>query len=84
MLPQSHRRSQLNYDRTPEIEYLTIFADSSKHALEQFARRQLSEQGYSIAGPIGRHRLETAEGTTASLAAPEGTVAATFRRVRQD
>jgi hypothetical protein len=75
----------LNYDRNPEIEYLTIFAGSSAEALELFASRRMSEQGYSIAGPIGRHRLEMTNVVAASgLPGTDGLVAATFRRVRQD
>ena len=67
---------------TPEIEYLTIVAPTASEAMDQFSKRGLSQQGYSIAGQIGRHRVAVMnDGQSIELISADDMVAATFRRV---
>lgn len=64
------------------IEYLTIVAPNATEAMDQFSKRGLAEQGYSIAGQIGRHLVTVvSEGHSVIVAGNEGTVAATFQRL---
>lgn len=62
-------------------EYLTIIAPTASEAMAQFKARHLDEQGYAIAGKIGRHQfsLVGGEGST-ELFAGNGMIAATFSR----
>ena len=62
-------------------EYLTIIAPTAVQAMEQFKARGLDEQGYAIAGKIGRHQfsLVGGEGST-ELFSGNGMIAATFSR----
>ncbi|WP_332701030.1 hypothetical protein [Devosia sp.] len=62
-------------------EYLTIIAPTAVQAMEQFKARRLDEQGYAIAGKIGRHQfsLVGGEGST-ELFSGNGMIAATFSR----
>ena len=62
-------------------EYLTIIAPTAGEAMAQFQARHLDEQGYAIAGKIGRHQfsLVGGEGST-ELFAGNGMIAATFSR----
>jgi hypothetical protein len=62
-------------------EYLTIIAPTAGEAMAQFKARHLDEQGYAIAGKIGRHQfsLVGGEGST-ELFAGNGMIAATFSR----
>lgn len=64
------------------VEYVTIIAPTAAAALDQFNQQGLGDQGYSIAGQIGRHRVTvlTPEGAD-HLAGDASMVAATFRRV---
>ena len=43
-------------------EYLTIIAPSAHEAMAQFKARGLDEQGYAIAGKIGRHQFALVSG----------------------
>ncbi|KFL25573.1 hypothetical protein JP74_17720 [Devosia sp. 17-2-E-8] len=62
-------------------EYLTIFAPSAGEAMAQFKARRLGEQGYSITGKIGRHRLAlVGDGSDAEALPGSGMIAATFSR----
>lgn len=66
----------------PKVEYLTIVASTAAEAMDQFSRRGLGAEGYSIAGQIGRHRVSLVAGERSTdLVADDGLVAATFRRV---
>ena len=62
-------------------EYLTIIAPTAGEAMAQFKTRHLGEQGYAIAGKIGRHQfsLVGGEGST-ELFSGNGMIAATFSR----
>ena len=63
------------------IEYLTIVAPTAAEAMEQFSRRGLAQQGYSIAGQVGRHQVAVVyDGHSTDLVQGDGMVAATFRR----
>lgn len=65
-----------------EIEYLTIIAPTAREAMEQFSVRGLGQQGYAIAGQIGRHRVSLMnDGRAIDLVSADEMVAATFRRV---
>ncbi|GGE33809.1 hypothetical protein GCM10007276_08940 [Agaricicola taiwanensis] len=62
-------------------EYVTIIAPSAGEAMAQFKARGLDEQGFLIAGRIGRHQFSLVSGTTSTtLFADENLVAATFSR----
>lgn len=62
-------------------EYLTIIAPSVREAMEQFKRRNLGEQGYTIMGRIGRHRFSVVgETENSELFAGNDVIAATFCR----
>ena len=66
----------------PEVEYITIVAPTAALAMDQFARRGLGRQGYSIAGQIGRHRISViSEDGPLELVRGDSMVAATFSRV---
>lgn len=65
----------------PKVEYLTIMAPTAAEAMDQFSKRGLSQQGYSIAGQIGRHLVAVIDGgRSTDLVGGDGLVAATFRR----
>lgn len=68
--------------QTTEVEYLTIVAPTAAEAMDQFSKRGLSQQGYSITGQIGRHWVAVVSGgRSMNLVGGDGMVAATFRRV---
>jgi SLT domain-containing protein len=62
-------------------EYLTIIAPTAIEAMAQFKARRLDEQGYAIAGKVGRHQFSLVgnDGST-ELFAGNGMIAATFSR----
>jgi hypothetical protein len=62
-------------------EYLTIIAPTAIEAMAQFKARRLDEQGYAIAGKVGRHHFSLVgnDGST-ELFAGNGMIAATFSR----
>lgn len=64
----------------PAIEYLTIVAPTAAEAMDQFAKRGLGAQGYSIAGQIGRHRVAVISDGRSTELLQGDMVAATFRR----
>lgn len=65
----------------PRDEYITIIAPTANEAMAQFKARGLSEQGYSIAGRIGRHQFTLVGGEdTQELFSGAGMIAATFSR----
>ena len=62
-------------------EYLTIIAPTAGEAMAQFKARHLDEQGYAIAGKIGRHQFSLVGGEgSAELFSGDGMIAATFSR----
>ena len=62
-------------------EYLTIIAPSAHEAMAQFKARGLDEQGYAIAGKIGRHQFALVSGADSTeLFSGGGMFAATFNR----
>ncbi|MEM1399850.1 MAG: hypothetical protein AAGF58_08210 [Pseudomonadota bacterium] len=62
-------------------EYITIIAPTLKAAMDRFRETGLAKQGYSIAGPVGRHQFAFA-GETDSAEMFDGMpmIAATFFR----
>ena len=62
-------------------EYITIIAPTANEAMAQFKARGLCEQGYAIAGRIGRHQFTLVGGEdTQELFSGAGMIAATFCR----
>lgn len=62
-------------------EYITIIAPTANEAMAQFKARGLGEQGYAIAGRIGRHQFTLVGGEDAQeLFSGAGMIAATFSR----
>lgn len=62
-------------------EYLTIIAPSAHEAMAQFKVRGLDQQGYAIAGKIGRHQFALVSGEDSTeLFSGGGMYAATFSR----
>ncbi|HWV21505.1 MAG TPA: hypothetical protein VN036_10785 [Devosia sp.] len=62
-------------------EYLTIIAPSAHEAMAQFKARGLDQQGYAIAGKIGRHHFALVGGADSTeLFSGGGMFAATFSR----
>jgi hypothetical protein len=62
-------------------EYITIIAPTANEAMAQFKARGLADQGYSIAGRIGRHQFTLVGGEDAQeLFSGAGMIAATFSR----
>ncbi|HEY0918561.1 hypothetical protein [Devosia sp.] len=68
-------------DDTRTEDFVTIIAASTAEAMEQYKAQGLDLQGYTITGPVGRHRFSLVEGATRSdLFAGQDMIAATFRR----
>ena len=68
-------------DGTETEDFVTIIAASTTEAMEQYKAQGLDLQGYTITGPVGRHRFSLVNGTTSSdLFAGQDMIAATFRR----
>ena len=64
------------------VEYLTIVAPTAAEAMDQFSKRGLGAQGYTIAGQMGRHQVAVvSDGHSTDLLDGDGMIAATFRRV---
>ncbi|SMQ85895.1 hypothetical protein SAMN06295905_3189 [Devosia lucknowensis] len=62
-------------------EYITIIAPTANEAMAQFKVRGLGEQGYAIAGRIGRHQFTLVSGEEGQeLFSGAGMIAATFCR----
>lgn len=71
----------MNNQREDTVEYLTIVAATAAEAMDQFSKRGLAAQGYSIAGQIGRHQVSLVRaGEATELLPAPGMIAATFRR----
>ncbi len=68
------------------IERVTVIAEGFTSAAMDYHRRKLGEQGYSIEGPIGRHKFYVIEGPgePVELFDGEPRFAATFVRKKPD
>lgn len=71
----------MNREIAQRDEYITIFAPTAREAMAQFKARGLDDQGFTIAGRIGRHQftLVGAE-EEQELFSGAGMIAATFSR----
>jgi hypothetical protein len=70
----------LSHSDNTDVEYLTILAATSAEAMEQFSKRGLAAEGYSIAGRVGRHRVAVVTDGRSTEMLGDAMVAATFRR----
>lgn len=71
----------MNPNISEREEYLTIIAPSAHEAMAQFKARGLDQQGYAIAGKIGRHQFALVSGSDSTeLFSGGGMFAATFSR----
>lgn len=67
--------------RTETEEFITIIARTTDEAMRQFKARGLDDQGFAIAGRIGRHKFTLVNGPYADELFPgQSLVAATFSR----
>lgn len=68
-------------DSTNTEDFVTIIAASTAQAMEQYKAQGLDQLGYSITGPVGRHRFSLVDGSGSSeLFAGQDLIAATFSR----
>ena len=67
------------------VERVTVVAKEFTAAALEYHRQRLGQQGYSIEGPIGRHRfvLVGDDGQTQEMFGGAGYYAATFVRTRK-
>lgn len=71
----------MNRDIAQRDEYITIFAPTAQEAMAQFKARGLDDQGFTIAGRIGRHQFTLVGAEEAQeLFSGAGMIAATFSR----
>lgn len=71
----------MTQNRPETEEFITIIAATTDEAMRQFTARGLNDQGYAIAGRIGRHKFTLVNGASADELFPgQSLVAATFSR----
>ncbi|MBF0680576.1 MAG: hypothetical protein IR164_16750 [Devosia sp.] len=71
----------MNSDIAQRDEYITIIAPTAQEAMAQFKARGLDDQGFTIAGRIGRHQFTLVGAEEAQeLFSGAGMIAATFSR----
>ncbi|WEJ58578.1 hypothetical protein [Devosia sp. FJ2-5-3] len=71
----------MNRDIAQRDEYITIIAPTAQEAMAQFKARGLDDQGFTIAGRIGRHQFTLVGAEEAQeLFSGAGMIAATFSR----
>lgn len=78
--------AQLGEDPTgEEVERITVIARDFTPAAMEFHRRKLGREGFTIEGPIGRHKFVLVEGPgePTELFDGEAYFAATFIRSRK-
>src|SRR5690606_32234549 len=80
-LQTSARRIPMSPITDQRDDYITIIAPTAHEAMAQLKARGLADQGYAIAGRIGRHRFTLVGGEDAQeLFSGAGMIAATFCR----